>query len=136
MKWYSPKQLQPPPTSIPTLTSHPHQMVDSSVALASTGLERQDSEVSGDAHHHFYSMVVSESYGTVGIIWSYHTLIYFFLGWYMGGHYLESPSYYCSKQILSLTTPTLTKLDPQDLHLVEDSDEEEDAGEDRSWRRR
>lgn len=35
-------------------------------------------------------------------------------------------------QPLDATTPTLTKLDPEELHLVEDSDEEEDG---RSWRR-
>ena len=33
----------------------------------------------------------------------------------------------------TVATPTLTKLDPEDLHLVEDDEEEE--GEERSWRR-
>ena len=39
---------------------------------------------------------------------------------------------HASTQPLDATTPTLTKLDPEELHLVEDSDEEEDG---RSWRR-
>jgi len=38
-------------------------------------------------------------------------------------------------QVSSLTTPTLAKPDPQDLHLVEDSEDEEDTGEERAWRR-
>lgn len=33
----------------------------------------------------------------------------------------------------TLPTPTLTKLDPAELHLVEDDEEEESEG--RSWRR-
>ena len=33
----------------------------------------------------------------------------------------------------TLATPTLTKLDPEELHLVEDDEDEE--SEERSWRR-
>ena len=36
-------------------------------------------------------------------------------------------------QLLGPTTPTLTKLDPEELHLVDDSDNDEEEG--RSWRR-
>lgn len=47
--------------------------------------------------------------------------------------------YYCMfishfTQLLGPITPTLTKLDPEELHLVEDSDDEEEE-EGRSWRR-
>ncbi len=38
-------------------------------------------------------------------------------------------------QVSYLATPTLSKPDPQDLHLVDDSEDEEDNGEERAWRR-